>query len=560
MFNRKQQQLFEIGSKTTTSESNSFIATAMKKSAETKSGNGSLKYETTGNDFVDQFGKLGSYKAPRSYEDISKDMSTLWAQNPYMAICLVFFIRMITRVVSLFNGNKTTSVQRGSGLKHEGIMRMMWISVNHPDVFWNNINLFINIGSWKDIITMLSYDLQYNAWNNRVLNWDNFGKLLLAGLENPNSSELIKKYLPQIKTNSKCTTLEAQADNMIAKWICSLLFGGKKDSYVNYKSYRKLKSSGTAHQWQQLISQGKHNLIDFNTVHGRALSLMVSSKYLANQGLEKKYEEWISNKPIAKFTGFVYELASKISHNNKKYQNDTINAQYKQLLELAGKINNNMIVVKDTSGSMDANAIGIKMSSYNIAKSISIFLGNMLQGHFHNHYIDFASKAILRKIGGSNFVEHWNTEKRVQSADTNFLAVCDLFTDILQKGVAENQFPNGMICISDGEFNRSNWNYGTITDQFKYNMLKAGFSKEFVDNFKFVFWDIRNAFYGNSFKDTKFESYGPAKNVFYFGGFDPSVITFLTGVEGKENTKTPTTAEELFEAAMNQEVMKLIQI
>jgi hypothetical protein len=57
--------------------------------------------------------------------------------------------------------------------------------------------------------------------------------LILVGLENPNHSELIKKYLPQIKSNSQCTTLEAQADNLIGKWICSLLFGGKREeSYV----------------------------------------------------------------------------------------------------------------------------------------------------------------------------------------------------------------------------------------------------------------------------------------------------------------------------------------
>jgi len=102
-------------------------------------------------------------------------------------------------------------------MRHEGIFRMIWLHFKAPEIFWNNITLFVNIGSWKDIITMLSYDLQYNGWESRKLNWDNFGKLLLAGLENPNTSELVKKYLPQIKSNSQCKTLEAQADNIIAK-------------------------------------------------------------------------------------------------------------------------------------------------------------------------------------------------------------------------------------------------------------------------------------------------------------------------------------------------------
>ena len=43
--------------------------------------------------------------------------------------------------------------------------------------------------------------------------------------------------------------------------------------------------------------------------------------------------------------------------------------------------------------------------------------------------------------------------------------------------------------------------------------------------------------------------YGPTKNVFYFGGFDPSVITFLTGVEGSKMS-SPTNAEELFKTCV----------
>jgi hypothetical protein len=553
MFNSKQTTLLD--SKSTTSASK-FISTGIQKSVETFSGNGSKKYSSTNNDFVDQFGKLGSYKEPRSYKDISNDMSILYANSPLLAVMFILYIRTITRVVSLFNGKKTTSVQRGAGLRHESIVRMIWLHVNHSDVFWKNITLFISVGSWKDIIQMMSYDLQFNGWNGRILDWIGFGRLLLAGLENPQHSELIKKYLPQIKANSKCHTLESQADNVIAKWICSLLYGSKADTRT-YRSYRKLKTSGTAHQWQQLISQGKFLQIDFNTIHGRALAQLVSSKFLQNNGLEEVYQKWISTKPIAKFTGYVYELASNIKWDMKKYQVDTINAQYNQLLDLAGKTNSNMIVVKDTSGSMDSVAIGTNVSSYHVAKSLSIFLGNLLQGFFHNHYIDFSSTAILRAIKGSNFVEHWNTESRRQSANTNFMAVCTLFCDIHKKGVPEDQFPSGMICISDGQFDRNY--YGTTSiEAFRKQLRYNGFSQSFIDNFKFVFWDINNTFYGSKFTNSKFESFGPEKNVFYFSGFDASVITFLTGIEGSKSS--PTNARELFDSAMDQEVLNMVQI
>ena len=35
---------------------------------------------------------------------------------------------------------------------------------------------------------------------------------------------------------------------------------------------------------------------------------------------------------------------------------------------------------------------------------------------------------------------------------TNFLGVAELFVDLKKKGYSESDFPSGVICISDGEF------------------------------------------------------------------------------------------------------------
>lgn len=560
MFNSKQTQLFGSNKKTSATSTNPFLNAGMKTSAKTKSGNGAEKFSTTGNDFVDQFGKIGSMKEPRSYADISKDISTLWAQNSYLTICFSFFLRMITRTTQLFDGSKTSVVQRGSGLKHEGITRMIWLSINHSDSFWKNIHLYISIGSWKDIFYMLSYDLQYNGWKDRKLDWDKFGKLILTGLENPNTSELVKKYLPQIKSNSQCKTIESQADNIIAKWVCSLLFGGKEGYQAStYRLYRKLKVSGKAHQWQQLISQGKHNLVDFNTVHGRALSLMVSSKYLANQGLEAAYEAWITSKPIAKFTGYVNELFAKIPQ--KKYQIDTLNSQFKGLVETAmknAKTNTGMIVVRDTSASMDSIATGTKQSCYDVAKALALFFSEMLpKGHFANSWIEFNSRAKMHQWKGSTPFEKWSNDGSNFVGSTNFESVIDLFGKIKAQGVEEKDFPSGILCISDSEFNPSSLGKTNVEGAL-IKLEKYGFSKEYISNFKIVLWNLQNSYYGTG-SGEKFETYGDVPNVYYFSGFDGSIISFLTGVEGKES-KAPSNAEELFEAAMNQEIMSMIRV
>lgn len=554
MFDSKQITLLENGLSKKTSVKNSFVSAALKNGAKTLSENFALKYDSTGNDFVDQFGKLGSFKSPRTYAQISSDMSILWSQDPYKALCFTLYIRTITRTVAFIDGTKTTSVQRGSGLRHEGILRMMWIHINHPEVFWNNIELFISVGSWKDIITMLSYDLQYNNWNKRTLDWKNFGKLILVGLENPNTSNLIKKYLPQIKANSACKTVESQADNMIAKWICSLVFDNKVNP-SSYKQYRMLKTSGNAHEWQKLISQGKHNLIDFNTVHGRALSLMVSSKYIDNQGLTKSYEEWISSKPIAKYTGYPHELFK--NQISKKYQIDTLNAQFKGLVETAkkdAKTNTSMIVVRDTSGSMASSASGTNQSCYDIAKALALFFSEMLpDGAFADSWIEFNDDAKLHKWKGSTPYEKWTNDRTNFVGSTNFQSVIDLFVTLRMSGVAESEFPTGIICISDSEFDSTELDQTNV--EVALSKLKSnGFSDEYVSNFKIVLWNLQR--YGGG---DKFETYGEdTKNVFYFSGYDGSVIAFLTGTEHQKSE--PKNAIELFNAAMDQEVMHKIRI
>lgn len=561
MFTAKKESLFEVKTKDKTSNTsgNGFIQAGLQKSAETRSGNDALKYSSTGNDFVDQFGKLGEYKKPRSFDTISSDMSILWAKNQLLTIAFILFIRMITRVTVLFDGSKTESVQRGAGLRYEGIMRMIWLHINHTDVFWKNIKLFIAVGSWKDIIQMLQYDLMYNGWKNRVLDWEKMGQLILAGLENPNSTNLIKKYLPQIKTNSKCTTVESQADNMIAKWICSLVFGSKENGYT-YKQYRKLKTSGNAHEWQKLISQKRLLQIDFNTVHGRALSQLVSSKFLSNNGLEKKYEEWIASKPIAKYTGYVTELFKDISKVSKKYQIDTLNAQFMELVETAKKgatKNTSMIVVRDTSGSMGSPATGTTQSAYDVAKALALFFSYMLpEGVFANTWIEFNNDAKLHEWKGSTPYEMWKNDHSGYVGSTDFQSVIDLFCKMKKGGIAESEFPTGIICISDGEFNPTELKVTNVSMALM-KLTAAGFSEDYVKNFQIVLWNVRSGAYGNN-AGNKFETYGNVPNVYYFSGYDGSIVAFLTGVEGQ--TSKPKNASELFQSAMDQEIMRMIEI
>ena len=576
MFETKKTQLFEQKSagKVTTPKvtSSAFVKAAMKKTHQTTAlGNGALKYTTTGNDFVDQFGKCTMYKAPRTFAEISKDMSLLFSQNPLVAIKLALYFRLITRQVSFLDGKKTEHTQRGQGLRHEGIFRMIWLAINNPESFWMNVHLFIACGSWKDIITMLQYDLVYNGWAGRKLNWDNMGQLILSGLENPSSMNLIKKYLPSIKANKQCQTVESQADNMIGKWLVGLLFSEYRNVKHDaerakyYRKYRKLKSSGTAHTWQQLISQNKMLAIDFNTVHGRALALLVSGKFLKNQGLESKYQQWIAAKPVAKYTGYPYELIGHLKTGSRKtislekYQRDTIDKQFMQLVEIAkngmSDTDTGLLPVIDTSGSMESNVPGTKCTAFSVATSMALYFSYLLKGKFQDAYAEFSDSAIMREWKGRTPIERIENMGSSITAGTNFQAVADLLVDVKRKGVPESEFPTGIICISDGCFNHTGSK--NQFEELKSRLKKGGFSKGYINNFKCILWDVPNNYYSKR-GNQAFEAFADQPNLFHIGGLDPASIAFITGIKGKE--RIPQTSDELFEAAMDQEVLNMVDI
>lgn len=536
-----------------------FIKAAMKSSAETLSGNGALKYSTSGDPFVDQFNMLGVYRTPRPFGKIAADCEVLWAHNKVDCIKFMYFIRTISRVCNDYVYNtKTTVAQKGGELKHEGIMRLIWLQLKNRQLFEkiNGLSYLVVLGSFHDVFTMLQYDLIYNGWDNRALDWNYFKKFILSSLANENTCELVKKYLPKIKADSACKTVEAQANNIIAKWICSCIFG-PRDYYENnsFKAYRKLKSSGTAHQWQQLISKQKYNDIDFEKIHGRALTLLAKSKFLDNHNLREKFTEWItSNKTTnVKSTEYVHELFSPLCQRNATITIDMKTLINKKFNTIVNKVKDSenyskLIVVRDISSSMDSKANGTNMSSYNVAKAMALYFSEFLTGKFANAYMEFADNVETKKWIGDTPVDKWINDNSCAYGSTNFMGVIREFVKIKKSGVDESDFPSGILCISDGEFDPADLGK-TNVETARRLLREGGFSDDYINNFVIILWNIPNSYYSDP--KPKFETYGDVKNVFYMSGYSASIISFFT-----DRIKTP---KELFENAMDQEVLNSIE-
>lgn len=569
-FSKKKTSLFD-NKETVTSQENAFVREGLKESSKTVSGNGALKYSTSGDAFVDNFALIANFKAPRDYAEVSKDMYKLWSINPKKCLQLAVYIRLITREtqIALPGETVTLDVQRGQGLKNEGIMRMLWLAIHHKPTFMANMPYFIAAGSWKDVFEMMSLDLQYHGWKGRKLDWNFMRNTILSGLANPSTSELVKKYLPTIRSVKECKTVESQARTIIGQYLASCIYGNKKskkkesDSRAAQREYRRIKRSGTAHKWQQLISQENLLELDFNTIHGRALSLLVGSKFLKNHGLIEKYQKWIASKPVAKYTGYVFELFQPLGNSYRinrlpEYQEMTINKQFDGLVE-TGKQNlrpdNKLLVVRDISSSMTSCGRGTNMSAYAIAKSMALYFSAMFDGPFKDAYATFSDTCKLCKWQGKTAIEKWANDTDSNFGSTNFQAVAKMLVEI-RKNVPESEFPTGVLCISDGDFNWCGVNESNF-NKFRKTLLSGGFSKDFVENFKLILWDIPNSYYGNSTR-AKFEDFADAPNNFYISGYDPAAVAFIMGTEQRQ--VTPKNASELFIAAMDQDLLNRLTI
>lgn len=552
-------------------QKNQFVEQALKVSNETVSGNGAKKYSTSGNAFVDNFAAISYFKEPRSYNEVAKDMELLWSINSELCLKLAIYIRLITRKSRVVKDDwsvEELEVQRGQGLKNEGIMRMLWLAINQPNTFKANFSYFISAGSWRDVFQMLSLDLQYHGWNKRKLDWNFLYLTIGAGITNPETTHLVRKYLPTIRTNKNCKTIESQADTLIGRWLARK-FSSDLEKESAYKAYRKIKSEGEAHQWQQLISKQLYDKINFDHIAGRALAILVGSKFLKNHDLTKKYSKWIQSKPVAKYTGFVFELFIPLGSGYhckhiEDYKESTINAQFAQLVKIGKEginTNSRLLVVRDTSSSMTSKAKGCSATSYDIGKSMALYFSEFLTGPFANSFAEFADRCRLHQWTGNTPVDKYINDRCEAYGGTNFQSVIDLFIRLRNEGVREEDFPTGLLLISDGELGPCSLRRGNNSTNFQaaINRLKnAGFSEEYVKNFKLIMWDVPNDFYGGG-NTVKFEDFADAPNFFYMSGYDPSVISFIMSGNRPE-AKVPKNAEELFMVAMDQELLNRLQV
>lgn len=533
---------------------NLFLKAASKKDTVTQ--NGAISNSSTGKAIIDQFGSVSGYMN-RDYLTVCADQNVLWEENADLALKFIFYLRMITRKVKINESFVSDNVQTGQGLRDESFKRLLWLAENHPTIFYHNIWILPIVGSWKDVWTLLFYDNKFevNAIDHKAI-----FELIKQGLACEEQCELIKKFMPRIKSKSKLTTDWTQYTNKLAKEFAK---------YIGFtaKEYNQFKASGKAHEFQKLISNNLYNNLKWNCIPGRALSKLVNSKFLSNHNLEESYLAWLDKQPMVKFNGYVHELGFEYI---KAYVNNslnltkifTFNKQFNTLIETAkdnGGIKGNVWCALDTSGSMTCRINESGLSAYDVCVSLGIFFSTLNSGAFHKNVIMFDDESRVKQLTG-DFCDMIKQIPRNAMGGTNFQSVVDEIVRIRENNpqIPLEDYPSTLLIVSDMEFNPSGHysrKYTREEELTNYEAMKeklsAVFPKEFVDDMKFIWWNVASS-------TTQFPATMEDGGCYVMSGFDGSTISLILGGDDKVNEKgdkIKLSMEELVIKALTQEIL-----
>ena len=522
----------------------------------TRTENGALSNSSTGSVLIDQFGLAGNYRG-REYHEVAAEQSALWAENPLYALRFPFYLRMITRKVKVNDDYSTDNVQKGQGARDEAFKRLLWIAKEHNDEFVNSIWVLPCVGSWKDIWTLMYYDKLYNV---NAIDHNVMFQLLDAGLKLDCHTNLVKKYMPRIRSNKKCTTDWAKISNSLAKEYAKWL-GLTNDQY------RQLKSMDS---WQQKMCAGKFDEINFSEIPGKALTKLVASHFLNKHNLTEKYCVWLDGKKAVNCTGYVYELAETWMHSRRSdVMRTTLNKQFNRLIEVAkdgGKMNDKTWVALDTSGSMGCMTQA-NVSALSIAKSLGVFFSTLIEGSFHKNVIMFDDISEVKQLSGE-FCDMIDQIPCNAMGGTNFQSVCDTIVRIRKEHpeIPLSDYPTTLLVVSDMQFNPTrwvrvrdgySWDYRQETtnyEEFKAKLLEA-FPQEFVDNFKFIWWNCVS-------RNKDFPAQMTDGGCYMFSGFDGSIVSMILGeIDSIDTTpKAQPSMEEIVQKALSQEILSQIEL
>lgn len=429
-----------------------FAEAAKNNATWTRTENGAVALNTTGDARLDLFGSIGSL---RTAEDMR--INTLFEEaykvDPLFATKIAFYARDI----------------RG-GLGERRVFRTILrdMAEFHPEALRPNLDLIGVFGRYDDLYCLIDTPLENDMWM------------------------AMKKQFEEDKENA----IQGKAISLLAKWIKTADASSEKTRQLGIKTAIKMgypvrnfkrivrylrKHIGVV---ESLMSAGRWDEIKYPEVPSRAM-MVYRNAFLKHD--EQRYRAFVEkaingDAKINSSTLYPYDLVEKIWQPFRGVSTDkTVEAQWRQLPNYV-EPGTNALVIADTSGSMWGRPMATSVG-------LAIYFAERNVGAYHNMWMSFSSNPKIHILKGNTLAEKINSiDMSDWEMNTDLRKAFELVLDIaLKNNVPQEDMPKSLIVISDMEIDACGNREWTFYEKMSQRFRKHGYQ---IPNI--IFWNVNS--------------------------------------------------------------------
>ena len=429
-----------------------FVENLRKAAAFTRTENGAIALNTTGDACLDLFGTVGSL---RGAED--NRVHTLFAEayreNPLTATRIAFYAR---------------DIREGLGERKTFRTFLKYMAQNHPEALRQNLDLVGVFGRYDDLYCLIGTPLEDDMW---VVMKGQFEEDL-ENLERGNAISLLAKW---IKTADASSVRTRRLGIMTANKLGYSVYDFKRIVRRMRKHINVVECLMSADRWDE---------IKYSEVPGRAM--MIYRKAFARHD-EQRFTAFINKavrgeEKINSATLYPYDIVQKILFQGES--SNVLEAQWKQLPGYVTE-GTNAIVMADVSGSMTCSGGRPLATSIGLA----IYFAERNRGAYHNLFMTFSADPKVIVLKGETLEQKIaNVYKAEWGMNTNLEAAFERVLHIaVSNRTPKSEMPKSIIVISDMEIDYCGNREWTFYDKMARRYRNYGYEIPNV-----IFWNVNS--------------------------------------------------------------------
>ncbi len=430
-----------------------FAEAAKINAAFTRTENGAVALNTTGDARLDLFGTIGSLRSAEK-ERITRLFAEAWKADPLFATKIVFYAR---------------DVRGGLGERQTFRTILQYMAAYHPEALRPNLDLVGVYGRYDDLYCLVGTPLEDEMW------------------------AAMKKQFEEDRQNLR----EGRALSLLAKWIKTADASSEKTRALGILTAQKLGYS--VYEFKRLVramrkqigivealmSAGRWDEIRYSAVPSRAM-MIYRKAFMKHDAV--RYGQFVQKavsgeEKIHSATLYPYDIVEKVMYMGlngcRVTDNTALEAQWRQLPDYVEK-GTNALVIADTSGSMYGRPLATSVG-------LAVYFAERNTGPYHNLFMSFSGTSRIQELKGETLAQKIRSiDMRDWEMNTNLQAAFNHVLEIaVRNHVSAEEMPKSLIVISDMEIDYCGNKDWTFYEKMAERFRAFGYQIPNV-----VFWNV----------------------------------------------------------------------